>query len=211
MSENKLEPVKYPPDMDPKEVAVLEEFVNEGLPLISKVDDNSILEWFNLYLAGKSYLQIAENTKSKIEHILYIANKFKWHERKMNHYNNVLGKIEQRVLATKVESAEFLLDVITFFHKKHGTKINDFIKTGKEDLLKNIHLGELDKYYKSLDALQKVLSKPLENPNLSPSAPPANPAVHIHIGDSTVQKKEDGSLTITSLKDVANKKRNEQK
>jgi len=206
MSENNL-PAKVikASDMTLLNSQELENFISEGLPGIAKATETAIFEWFNLYLAGKTYDEIAKICNSNINHILYIANKFDWFNKKMSHYNGILTKLDQRVQASKLESAEFVLDVITFIHKKHGTKITDFIKTGNKELLKDIHLGELDKYFKSIEALSKLLAKPPEMPQL-----PNQPGVHIHVGDSKIERKEDGSIEITaksSIKDIADLKR----
>jgi hypothetical protein len=194
-----------PSDMTLLNKQALDAFVTEGLPGIARATESSVFQWFNLYLAGKTYDQIADICSADVRHILYIANKFGWFEKKMSHYNGILTKLDQRVQASKLESAEFVLDVIAFIHKKHGTKITEYIRTGDTELLKSIHLGELDKYFKSIDALGKLLSKPPEMPAI-----PTQPGVHIHLGDSKIERKEDGSIEITStssLKDIANQKR----
>jgi hypothetical protein len=205
MSDNLPTKTTKPSDMTVTHVAALDAFVGEGLPGIAKATESAIFEWFNLYLAGKTYDEIATICNANLNHILYIANKFEWFNKKMNHYNGILTKLDQRVQASKLESAEFVLDVITFIHKKHGTKITEFLRTGNKELLKDIHLGELDKYFKSIEALGKLLAKPPEMPAL-----PNQPGIHIHIGDSKVERNADGSIEITansSIKDIADLKR----
>lgn len=202
MSENKSLVTKGSTDLTLVQSEELQKFVEAGLPGISKVTETVMFQWFNLYISGKNYNEIAEVCNSELVHVLYIANKFNWFEKKMSHYNNIMTKLDDRVQATRLESAEFIMDVITFIHKKHGARITEFLRTNNQELLKGISLSELDKYFKSIDALGKVLAEPPKMPVV-----PSTPGVHIHLGDSKVERKEDGSIEITSLKDIAKSKK----
>jgi hypothetical protein len=205
MSESNLPQQTKPSDLNVSHKETLAKYRAEGLPGIARVSEASIFQWFNLYLAGKTYEEIAQITSSDVAPILYMSEKFGWFDRKMGHYNGIVTKLDQRVQAVKLESAEFVMDVITMIHKAHGAKITEFLQTGNREILKEINLGVLDKYFKSIDALGKLLAKPLEAPPLPPP-----PAVQINLGDAKVERKEDGSIEITaksSLKDLAKKKR----
>lgn len=202
MSENKSLGTKNSTDLTLVHSEDLQKFIEAGLPGISKVTESSMFQWFNLYISGKNYNEIAEICNSELVHILYIANKFNWFEKKMSHYNNIMTKLDSRVQATRLESAEFIMDVITFIHKKHGAKITEFLRTNNQELLKGISLSELDKYFKSIDALSKVLVEPPKMPAI-----PNAPGVHIHLGDSKIERKEDGSIEISSLKDIVKSKK----
>jgi len=206
-SNNLPQPAKAT-DLTPAQQTALTQFQEAGLPGIGRISEANVFQWFNLYLAGKTYDQIAEITKSDVAPILYMSNKYGWLERKMGHYNGIVAKLDDRVKAVKLESAEFILDLVTTFHKAHGPKITEFLQTGNRELLKEIPMSMImDKYFKGIDALGKLLDKPLDTPQLPV---PHQPAVSIHIGDAKVEKKEDGSIEITaksSLKDVAKKKR----
>jgi hypothetical protein len=194
-------------DFNVTQLDTLIKFKEAGLPGVSRINETSIFQWFNLYLAGKNYDEIATICKSEPQHVLYIADKFNWFEKKMGHYNGILTKLDTRVQAVKLESADFVLDVITMIHRAHGGKITEFLQTGNRELLKDVNLGVLDKYFKSIDALGKLLAKPLDPLQAPPQ--PVSP-VTINMGDAKIEQKEDGSIEITaksSLKDVAKKKR----
>jgi len=207
MSENANSPqLIKASDLTAEQQMVLTKFQEAGLPGIGRVSEASIFQWFNLYLAGKSYDEISDLTKSELAPILFMATKFGWLERKMGHYNGIAAKLDDRVKAVKLESAEFVLDIITMLHRSLGTKVTEYLQTGNREILKEVNLGVLDKYFKSIDALSKLMDKPLATPQLPvPQAP-----ITINMGDGTIEKKEDGSIEITaksSLKDIAKKKK----
>jgi hypothetical protein len=206
MSESNT-PAPRPTDLLPEHHAALAQYQSEGLPGIGRIQESTVFQWFNLYLAGKTYEEIAKATSSSIAPILYMSNKYGWFERKMSHYNGIVAKLDSRVQAVKLESAEFVLDVITMIHRAHGGKINEFLQTGNRDLLKEVNLGVLDKYFKSLEALGKLMS----NPPKVPEQPV--PSVVVNVGDeASIKKNEDGSIEITaksSLRDIAKKKKTE--
>lgn len=211
MSENgNLPQAAKATDLTASQQDALTKFQEAGLPGIGRISEAAVFQWFNLYIAGKNYEEISEITKSDIAPILYMSNKYGWLERKMGHYNNIVNKLDNRVQAIKLESAEFILDVITMIHKAHGGKITEFLQTGNREILKDVNLGVLDKYFKSIEALGKLMANPPGTPQLPVPPAPAVSPVTINLGNATMEKKEDGSIEITaksSLKDIAKKKR----
>ena len=59
-------------DMSPEEKKSLAEFKSNGLPGFSKVNQNDIEKWFDLYMSGHTYTEISKVTKKKKDYIFKI-------------------------------------------------------------------------------------------------------------------------------------------
>jgi hypothetical protein len=202
---------KKPSDLLPEEKSLLETFKNEGLLEINKISEADIFSWFNLYLSGRSYKEIAEITKANYNHVLYMADRHSWFDRKMGHFNNISKRLTLKIEQVKLESQDFILDLIMAMHKKYGQNVVDYLKTNDDDHLKKIDYKGLDKYFKSIEALAKISVKPL--PPYSDDINNSNPSVHIHLGDSEVTRKDSNTVEIKSrpsIEDLAKAKKDKQ-
>lgn len=213
MSKELSEIKKYQADMSSLQDEVLSAYVDAGLPSISKITESDIFQWFNLYMAGRNYAEIASQCNTELCKVLYIANKHKWYEKKSKHYESIMDKVDQKLSTIKGESIGFLVDMMSFVHKYYGQDITEYLKTNDRDAAKKIDFKNIDKYFKTIDALSKML----ENPDklIRDVKIAQNPAVsvNLNVGDAKISKNEDGSVLIESnpLKQIAELKRQEEK
>jgi hypothetical protein len=180
-----IEPVKT--DMSEHEQRLLAEFVEQGLPGIARVSDSDVYKWFNLYMSGKGYAEIADLANAKLPVVLFIGKKYAWFERKFKHLENLHARVANRVAQVQLESTSFLVDYIAYIHKKLGTKLNDFL-AGDTSAADGISGKELDKYFKSVEALKALQP---QDPNKNP--PSGATIINNHGGTVNVDPKTGSS------------------
>ena len=154
-------------DMTEKEQKALQTYMMSGVPGMYHVSDTDIYAWFNLYMAGKGYEEIAEQCKVGIDKVLFIAKKHEWLNKKMNHLDRIHRKIGDRNIQTLLESAAFLTDYIAYIHRKLGKNINLFL--AGDLTVPGVSTAELEKYFKAVEALKSLTPKPPEEktPNVT--------------------------------------------
>jgi len=204
---------KYQADMSEAQEQVLSAYVEAGLPSISKITESDVFQWFNLYMSGRNYSEIASQSGTELCKVLYIANKYKWYDKKSRHYESLMDKVDQKLSTIKGESISFLIDMMSFVHKYYGQDIAEYLKTNDREAAKKVDFKNIDKYFKTIDALSKMLENPdklirdvkaVQNPSVN---------VNLNLGDAKISKNDDGSVLIESnpLKQIAELKRQEQK
>ena len=107
-----LEVSDAPQDMTKEEKEAVQEFAANGCPGIGQVRDSDHFKWFDLYMSGKTYAEIATITKCKKDLIMFIAYKSKWMDKKLNHYNDISLNLLEKVKQVKVDSANNLVTII---------------------------------------------------------------------------------------------------
>ena len=61
-----------------EESASLAEYIESGCPGLTKITDDKVFKWFELYMAGKTFYEISQSSNDRLDLILYIAHKSKW-------------------------------------------------------------------------------------------------------------------------------------
>lgn len=212
MSNEIVENKKYQTDMSSEQEDVLTAYINAGLPSISKITESDIFQWFNLYMSGRNYAEIASQCNTELCKILFIANKYQWYDKKSQHYEAVMDKVDQKLSTIKGESIGFLIDMMSFVHKYYGQDITEYLKTNDRDAAKRIDFKNIDKYFKTIDALSKMLENPSKLIRDAKSAQNPSVSVNLNVGNATISKNQDGSVLIESnpLKQIAELKRQEE-
>jgi len=117
--------------------------------------------------------------------------------------------MRQKVLESKIESQDFLLQLGHMFRKKIGQNINRYLQTDDTRFANDIDLKEVDRYLKIVDTLHK----------LSNDAKEGKPIVGLNMGDGVViTKKGNNEVEITpkqrgigeALKQFADMRREEE-
>lgn len=211
---NIVEKNPFQPDMTLDERSKLQEYVEAGIPGISKVSEEEILQAYNLYMTGRSYEEIAQKMGISLNKILFLSNKFDWHDKRSRYIENILSKVGNKMQSVKVEGLSFLLDLTSFFHKHQGSAIEDFLKTNDPDAAKKVDLKSLDKYFKTIDALSKMANLPNAWEDAAKIKNANHPSVNINLnmGDARIEKQADGTVSISGsdssiLKELAEIKR----
>jgi hypothetical protein len=193
-------------DMTEEEKLLLQKYIEDGLPGISTIREKEIMELFSLYMANKSHKELADISGFSLEKVLFLAKKFSWHEKKLSYYNNLQTKMLGKMENAKLETANFVVDLLSFTHKMLGNEITEFLKTGDKAVAKKIDMRVLGNYFKSVELLTKLMSQVV-------ATAPSDPKITINLGDATVERTGENSIKVTgnsTLQELAKKKRQEE-
>lgn len=146
-------------DYTPQEWADLQAFKAAGYPGIARIDLSATTRWLNLYLSGRTYTEIALQTKSDINLVLATAEKGMWFKKKSQMSEALAGSVYERVMENKLQSLHFLSDVMAFYHQTTGKKIKKYLETQDESVAKTIDLKGIEKYVKVLETVEKLVFK----------------------------------------------------
>ena len=180
-------------DMTPDELSILREYKEAGLPGVARITQENIFEWFQLYMSGRTYSEISSKCDAPIERVLFIADRNKWFEKKHKHFENIMNRISSRLDQSKLEGIAFMFDLMSFVHKHHGSQIEEYLRTGDPKIAANINMKSLDKYFKTIEALNKLLANPDEAVRQRQAM-----GININIGPHATIEKKDGTIEISA-------------
>jgi hypothetical protein len=139
-------------DWTSKELEVLRDYEQKGVrPLAPSLAG----QMFNLFLEGYSCADIAKLNKGLTEgDILFARKKYNWDSERDNYMIQIKNQVAQKVLKQKMESVEFLTNMLSVIHKEHKDVMLRFLQTGNvEDLPK---IGSLRTYKEIIETLAKI-------------------------------------------------------
>jgi hypothetical protein len=186
-----------PEDFSQEEKTALITYIDNGVPGLASVQDSEMAQWFIMYMAGKTYAEIAIAFKVDKEKVLFVANKMKWLDRKMSHVNDILLHIEEKVKTTKLESANTMATIISSFNKYYNDHFTRYLKTGDKTLIEGMNTKVLGQYQKAIETLEKIMSDSVKKDINGKSQ---TPLVNINMNSGTLAEGQDGSLNITDSK-----------
>lgn len=187
--------VKLPEDMTPEEQSSLQNYIENGCPGLTKINDTKVFTWFELYMTGKSYQEIAQITKDRKDLILYISHKAKWNEKRMEYYSDISKSLTGKLQKIKLESANTIATAVSAIGKYYNDKFNKFLVTNDKDIIENLDTKVLAQYYKSLEMIDKILAPPKASPEDSDK-----PMVNINVGSSAkIQQTDDNTIEISPV------------
>lgn len=128
-----------------------------GLESIVK-DEHRINSLFGLYMAGKTYEEISKISRVKKDVVLYLSAKMKWYEKRMAYLEDIQRQMTQKLTHTRIESLNFISDLINCHHKYYGDEINKYLQTNDRTIIDNLDLKALGQYFKSIEILEKILN-----------------------------------------------------
>lgn len=193
----------------------LQEFMEQGLPGMANVDEASVAKMFDFYCAGKTYNQISGLMRTPKPLVLYLSHKLDWYHARQEYLQDLESNIRRRVIEAKLQSQDFLLQMIQMWHKKIGAKMNRYMTTDNEEFSNQINLKELDRYLKTLELLQKSIGAPMGGGEGSKA-----PLVGITVPDgATLTRTGENTMEVTpkqkavgeTLKKFADMRRDEDK
>lgn len=209
-----LELLNMPQDMTMEEKQVVQSFIANGCPGLLKVQQSDAYKWFELYMAGKTYAEIATITKSKKDLIMYIAFKTGWLEKRLNHYSDINLNILDKIKQARLDSANNVLTIMSALGKYCSQEYNRFLSTNDKSIIENLDTKITAQYYKSIELLNELMN-PDEGGD-SKNNPQSSPLVNINMGtgaSATVKQVDAKTLEITDetagdlLKSLANLKK----
>lgn len=185
-------------DMTIEEREKLAAYIEAGIPGISKVSEDQIMQAFNLYMSGRGYEEIARSLGITLKQVLFLSNKYGWFEKKSKHLEALMNKVGNKMRSAKIEGMSFILDLLTFYHRNQGASIEEFLKTNDPEAAKKVDLRNLSNYFKTVDALHKMANTPDMWREADKIAQNPSPAVNVNLnfGDATIEKSADGSVSI---------------
>ena len=192
-----LEITELPQDMTKEEKEVVLAFITHGCPGLLKVQQSDIFQYFQLYMSGKTYAEIAVITKAPKDLIMYLAYKSKWLEHRFKHYENISLNILDKVQQVKLDTANNLITIIKALGKYCELKYNKFLTTNDVSAIEGIDTKITTQYYKSIELLDKILNA---DENDDENKKPKQPLVNIHMGmgaKATIEQTGPKSLEIT--------------
>lgn len=182
-------------DFTDEEVDKINTYVANGcIGLESLVtDEPKINGMFGLYMSGKTYTEISKITKVKKNMVLYMAAKMRWYEKRMEYLDDIHKAISTKLKDTRVESLNFIANLISVHHKYYGEEMDKYLKTGDRTIIENLDLKQLGQYFKSIEILEKIL-----NPTNVNKSGGSNATVNVNAPDgATVRQVDEQTLEIT--------------
>lgn len=207
-----------PQDMTKEEKEVVLEFIANGCPGLLRVQQSDIFKYFELYMSGKTYAEIAVITKAPKDLVMYLAYKSNWMDHRFKHYQNISLNILDKVQQVKLDTANNLVTIIKALGKYCELKYNKFLTTNDVAAIEQIDNKIVAQYYKSIELLGKILSADENNDDESKKI--KQPMVNINVGlgaKATVEQTGENKLEITDetagdfLKALASMKKEVQK
>jgi len=155
-------------------------------------DEAKVNSMFSLYMSGKTYAEISRITRTKKDIVLYMSAKMRWYKKRMEYLNEIQNKMTNKISETRVESLNFITNLINFHHKYYGDKIDKYLRTNDDSVVEDIDLKMLNHYFKSIEALEKVV-----NPaNVKKGG--SNTTININATDGAkVEQLDDNTVEIT--------------
>lgn len=112
-------------------------------------------QMYNLFLEGYTCSDIAKLNKGFTEgDILYCRQKYNWDQQRDEYAQQLTMQVQQKMMKQKLESVEYLTNMLSVIHKEHKEVMLKFLQTGNIDDLPKI--GSLKTYKDILEALAKV-------------------------------------------------------
>lgn len=111
----------------------------------------------NLFLEGYSCAEIAKNNKPFSEmDILVCRKKYKWDDEKDKYAFDLAKQVREKLIKQKLESLEFLTNVLSVTHKKHKDQMIKYLQTGKEEDMPENWASSPTTYKSILETIQKI-------------------------------------------------------
>lgn len=151
-----MEVINLPEDMTPEEKEALREFKKNGCPGLLNLNADKIYEGFKLYLSGKTYNEIANIANIKKPLLLYISEKGKWNDKKMQKYQDIAENIAGKVRNTRLNSVNTLSTAIMAVNQYFEKKFNKYLSTNDDSIIDKLDtklMAQLNKYVESLEKL----------------------------------------------------------
>jgi len=182
-------------DFQDDEIERINTFISNGsIGLEGLVkDEHKITSMFSLYMQGRTYTEISKIAKVKKDLVLYMGAKMNWYGKRMEYINDIQNKMTKKLTNTRVESLNFITNLIGFMHKYYGDEFDKFLMTGDKTIIEGLDLKMLSQYFKSIEILEKLM-----NPSNITRSGGSNTTVNINApGGSEIRQVDNQTLEIT--------------
>jgi hypothetical protein len=147
-------------DFTEEDVQRVNTFVSNGSVGLESIvkDEHKVNSLFGLYMAGKTYEEISKISRVKKDVVLYLSAKMKWYEKRMAYLEDIQRQMTKKLTHTRIESLNFISDLINCHHKYYGDEINKYLQTNDRTIIDNLDMKALGQYFKSIEILEKILN-----------------------------------------------------
>lgn len=152
-------------DFTMKDLTAIEKFKDGGMLGLHTLVNTDVERCMGLYMDGKSYRQIAQVTKINKTVILFLANKFKWFELRAEYLDELQATLKDKVIESKLQSQEFLLELVLAYQKKVSRNIHQYLRTDDGAFFDKIDPKDISTVLKVMELLHKFSTENLSNPN----------------------------------------------
>jgi len=183
-------------DFTEEEVKSLQEWKDNNKPGLHSLTQDRAFQWFKLYMAGKTYSEIAQVTNSKKDLILFVSERNQWLKQKMDHYADISNSMVQKYKEAKVQSLNTMTTMVSAMNKYFGDKFNKYLKTNDESILEGIDSKMLAQYQKANESIDKIIAEITGEPKESGSGS-KGPTVNINMnGNSSIKQTDSNTIDI---------------
>lgn len=124
--------------LTPRELMAFKSAVQMKAPFVSPSTSNG---FFQLFLAGRTCLEIAEMNKGfTLGQIVRCRVEGEWDRRLKEHLEQLMRDTLNQVTQVKLESLRYQSDLIRVHHRLYGERIAKFLQTGNPDELAGVPL-----------------------------------------------------------------------
>jgi hypothetical protein len=175
-------------DFTDEDIQRIDTYVSNGSAGLESVvkDEYKVNSLFSLYMAGKTYEEISKISRVKKDIVLYLSAKMKWYEKRMEYLDDIQRQIAKKLAHTRIESLNFISDLINCHHKYYGDEINKYLQTNDRTIIDNLDLKSLGQYFKSIEILEKIM-----NPSNVTKGTGANTTININAAGSKIDTNND--------------------
>lgn len=138
-------------------VSELEILAKQEVEGIRPISPTLAAQMFSLFLEGYSCSEISKQNKPfKEGEILFLRKKFNWDAEKDKYAQELNGQIRSKLMKQKLESLEFLTNMLAVTHKAQRAKMLKYIQTGDEKDMPETWASSPNGYKNVLEAIQKL-------------------------------------------------------
>lgn len=192
-----VELTDLPQDMTKEEKELVQAFINHGCPGLLRVQHSDIYKYFELYMSGKTYAEIAVITKAPKDLIMYLSYKSKWMDHRFKHYENISLNLLDKVQQIKLDTANNLVTIIKALGKYCEQRYNRYLTTNDPEVLEKIDNKIVAQYYKSVELLKKITTS---DEGGDDEKKPGQPLVNVNVGlggKTTITQTGENKLEIS--------------
>ena len=188
--------IKKVRDFNVEEVESLKNYKKNNMPGLMRMTESDAFQFFELYMAGKTYAEIATITNTKKDLILYVSDRCNWHSKKMQYYSDLSDNMLQKCNESKIQTLNTVTTMVTALNKYFGDKFDRFLKDKDVSIIESIDPKLLAQYYKATEAMDKILGGSV-GAGESDHRVGQNPLVNINMtGGAKVTQTDENTLEI---------------
>jgi hypothetical protein len=191
---------EYPLDMSEKEIRSLEEFIEDGLPGILSVTPEKIHRMIEMYFDGQSYQDISLKLGIKKNIVLYISYKHKFYESKLEHYENMIKHLKEKMDIAENRSINLIVDTMMSLESYYRNIFNRYAISKDPKIIENADFENFKMYLKCMEILQKM-----KNPDSSGNI--KVPQMGLNLPNGGILKKiDDTTVEVSPLSSMPDNK-----